>query len=109
MAAVSPTISPSAPFIHVSAGAQYTCESGNLCTAVWDPVVTKWKVFKLYNCNRYSLSNWLDGGDGTYRNTQTGNPTSYFYNQSGGVITSFKPFSGQRYQNWAPVWSIRNC
>ncbi|WP_369266459.1 hypothetical protein [Streptomyces harbinensis] len=108
VAAVAPTISPGASFEHVATGQRYTCAAGNLCTEVWDPTVNKWKVYKLYTCNRYYLSNWLNTG--YYVNNQTGNPTSYFYGRYGDVIKPFKPHFGAKYsQNWNPVWSIRNC
>lgn len=108
VAAVAPTISPGAQFEHVLPNGTYSCAEGNLCTGVWNPTNGHWKVYKLYTCNRYYLSNWLNTG--FYMNNQTGNPTSYFYDQSGNVIKSFKPNYGVQYlQNWNPVWSIRNC
>ncbi|MEV6962141.1 hypothetical protein AB0M97_23720 [Streptomyces sp. NPDC051207] len=106
LAAASPTVSPAANYIHRATGESYTCASGNLCTEVWDPTVSKWKIFFLYHCNRYSLANWLGGG--YYHNFQTGGATAYFYDSSGRVITTSKAvMSG--YQDWNPVWSIRNC
>ncbi|MFH8474699.1 hypothetical protein [Streptomyces sp. NPDC018000] len=107
LAAVSPSVSPSARSEHVAPGGTFTCNSGELCAAVWDPTTANWEIFHFYTCNRYYLSNW--GGTGYYWDYQTGNPTSTFYDQSGNVIKTFKPFSGMRDQNWNPVWSIRNC
>ncbi|MFD6970052.1 hypothetical protein [Streptomyces sp. NPDC059949] len=106
-AAASPGISPAVTTSHVAPGGSYTCSSGNLCTLVWDPTTSDWKVFYLYNCNRYSVSNW--NGNGAYWNNQTGNPTSYFYNQGGGVVKSIQPGGGQLGQDWSPIWSVRNC
>ncbi|MER5360600.1 hypothetical protein [Streptomyces sp. NPDC002785] len=107
LAAVSPSVSPSATSQHVAPGGTFYCDSGNLCAAVWDPTTANWEIFHLYDCNRYYLSNW--GNTGYYWNLQTGNPTSTFYGQSGNVIKTFKPFSERRQQDWNPVWSIRNC
>ncbi|MFG2988645.1 hypothetical protein ACGFZK_04945 [Streptomyces sp. NPDC048257] len=106
-AAASPGISPAVSTGHVAPGGSYTCSSGNLCTLVWDPTTSDWKVFYLYNCNRYSVYNW--NGNGAYWDNQTGNPTSYLYNQGGGVLKSFQPGGGQLGQDWTPVYSIRNC
>ncbi|WP_245640961.1 hypothetical protein [Streptomyces megasporus] len=104
--AASPGISPYARSVHVPPNSDFTCGSGNLCTMVWDPTVSKWEIFYLYTCDRYSLSNWL--GTGKYFDNQTGNPTSYFYDRNGKVLKSFRPpASGS--QDWGPVWSIRNC
>ncbi|MFF9350945.1 hypothetical protein [Streptomyces sp. NPDC014734] len=105
--ATSPSVSPSAPSQHLPPNTAFTCHSGALCTAAWDPTTGSWEVFSLTICARYSLSYW--GGAGNYWDHQTGTPTSFFYGQSGNTITSFKPFSGRRDQNWDSVWSIRNC
>ncbi|GAA4064981.1 hypothetical protein GCM10022233_44360 [Streptomyces shaanxiensis] len=108
IAAVSPGISPAANFIHVAAGGTFDCTSGSLCAAVWDPTTSDWKIYYLYTCARYSLSNW--NGTGYYFDEQTGGVTSYFYGQSGNVLRSFKPDGGIRHEvDWTPVWSIRNC
>lgn len=106
-AAVSPSISPSVRTAYVSPTGQYSCSSGNLCTLAWDPTKSNWKIFYLYQCNRYSLSNWLAGG--YYFDNQVGGVTSYFYDQSGNILKSFTPDNNQHEQNWTPVWSIRNC
>ncbi|MFD4860952.1 hypothetical protein [Streptomyces atratus] len=107
LAATTPAVSPSATYRHMQPGSSFRCSSGALCTGVWDPTTSDWKVFFLTICARYSLSYW--GGTGFYANNQTGSPTSTFYDSSGNAIKSFKPFSGLRYQDWNPVWSIRNC
>ncbi|MFI6003255.1 hypothetical protein ACIA98_23050 [Streptomyces sp. NPDC051366] len=106
-AASSPGISPGVRTSHVPASGSYGCDSGNLCTLVWDPTTSDWKIFYLYNCNRYSVYNW--NGNGWYFDNQTGNPTSYLYNQGGGIVKSFTPGGGQQGQDWTPVYSVRNC
>ncbi|ALC18949.1 hypothetical protein ACH46N_05580 [Streptomyces pristinaespiralis] len=105
-AAVSPTVSPAAHFIHRADGELFDCAPGNLCVEVWDPTVSKWKIFFLYHCNRYWLSDWH--GNGYYLNKQTGGVTSYFYGQGGDVRRAFTPPQVGT-QDWTPVWSIRNC
>ncbi|MEV7914858.1 hypothetical protein [Streptomyces griseus] len=108
-AAVAPTITttPSPSYQHVDPGGTFSCRAGNLCTAVWNPTNSKWKIYFLYTCKRYYLANWA--GTGPYWNKQTGTPTSTFYGQSGNAIKTFKPFPEKRQQDWSPVWSIRNC
>ncbi|MFE6845302.1 hypothetical protein [Streptomyces sp. NPDC057686] len=106
-AASSPGISPGVTTSHVAPSGSYTCNSGYLCTLVWDPTTSDWKMFHLYTCNRYSVYNW--DGNGWYFDNQTGNPTSYLYNQGGGVVKSFRPGGGQQGQDWTPIYSIRNC
>ena len=105
-AAVSPTISPATNWIHRAENEEFDCKAGNLCLEVWDPTVSKWKVFFLYTCNRYSLSNWLNSG--YYLNKQTGSVTSYFYGAQGQVLRAFSPPQVGT-QDWNPVWSVRNC
>ena len=105
--AASPGISPSVTTQHLPPNTPYTCSSGNLCTTVWDPTTSDYKVFFLYSCAKYSLSNW--NGTGNYFDNQTGGVTSYFYGQSGNVLKSFTPDSTTHAQDWGPVWSIRNC
>ncbi|MFF7475751.1 hypothetical protein [Streptomyces sp. NPDC008092] len=105
-AAVSPTISPSTTVSYRTDDETFTCASGNLCLEVWDPTVSKWKIFYLYNCNRYYLSNWY--GNGYYLNKQTGTVTSYLYDANGNVLRAFSPPQVGD-QDWNPVWSVRNC
>ncbi|MER6221938.1 hypothetical protein ACWCYL_15615 [Streptomyces sp. 900105755] len=105
-AAVSPTISPSTTVSYRTDDQTFTCGPGNLCLEVWDPTVSKWKIFYLYNCNRYYLSNWY--GNGYYLNKQTGSVTSYLYDANGNVLRAFSPPQVGD-QNWDPVWSVRNC
>ncbi|WP_416981299.1 hypothetical protein [Streptomyces sp. T028] len=108
IAAVSPGISPAVRTEHVASGGSFSCGDGNFCTAVWDPTTGDWKIFFLYECLRYSVSNWL--GEGAYYNQQTGNPTATFYGQSGNVLHTSQPDGGIGWDyNWDAVWSIRNC
>lgn len=106
-AAASPTTSPAVRTEHGPPGSTYVCDAGTLCTNVWDPTTNDWKTFFFYNCNRYYLSDW--NGEGDYVDDQTGNVRSYFYDQSGNVLTSFQPGGEPVPYNWDPVWSIRNC
>jgi hypothetical protein len=111
--AASPSISPSnsapgADFEHSYPPDTYECASGTLCTGVWDPNASQWKVFKLYYCRTYAVNNWL--GAGFYWNNQTGSPRSVFYDRNMNEIFSFYPGGGQlAYPNWGPVWYVKNC
>lgn len=106
-AAASPRVSPGAPATHVPPGGSYSCAGGNLCTFVWDPTTSDWKMFHLDACNRYYVYDW--NGNGYYVDNQTGNVTSSLYNQGGGVVKSFQPGGGLTSQDWTPIWSVRNC
>lgn len=106
-AAAAPRISPSVPTKHVAPGGRYTCGKGRLCTAVWDPTTSNWKVFNLYKCHKYALAHW--SGKGYYNDNQTGNVRSHFYGRNGKNLKSFTPGGGQKSVDWTPVWSIRNC
>lgn len=103
----SPQTSPAASYVYTPAGGSVTCQPGNLCTAVYDPTKGEYKVFFLSICARYALSYW--NGTGVFTDNQTGGVRSYFYNSSGGIITSFVPVIVNRTYDWTPVWSIRNC
>ncbi|WP_330294308.1 hypothetical protein [Streptomyces sp. NBC_00503] len=107
VAAASPGISPSAPSGHVPPSGTYGCSSGNLCTLVWDPTTSDWKIFYLNACRLYSVSNW--NGNGWYLDNQTGGVWSYFYGSGGGQLTKFQPTGTQTGYDWTPVYSIRNC
>ncbi len=105
--ATSPGISPSTDFEHKNSGETYTCNVGTLCAIAWDPVYGKWKVFKLYYCNTYSLSYW--NGGGFYWNNQTSGTTGHVYGSSGQVIKDMYTNEGQQSYNWDPAWKIKNC
>lgn len=107
VAAASPGISPWAASGHVSPSGSYGCAGGNLCTLVWDPTTSDWKIFYLNACHRYSVSNW--DGNGFYFDAQTGGVTSYLYGSNGGELSHFQPGGGQVSVNWSPVYSIKNC
>ncbi|ANS65932.1 hypothetical protein SLINC_3708 [Streptomyces lincolnensis] len=105
--AVAPTISPAADSRLVPAGSHITCDTGNFCAGVWDPTVNQWRVFFLYHCNRYHLSNWQ--GTGEVVNSQTDNAQATTYGQNGNVIQTFPVSTDAPDVDWDPVWSIRNC
>ena len=106
-AAVPPTVSPAADFFYYP-GPGYTCPEGNFCARVWDPTAGTYRVYKLYRCATYSLSNWL--GVGGYANRQTGDrATATFYGQNGQVLKNVPVGGSIQDQDWGPVWKIRNC
>ncbi|MEU2287123.1 hypothetical protein ABZ614_35320 [Streptomyces sp. NPDC013178] len=106
VAAASPTISPSANYVHATSGNPVDCDEGYLCPAVWDPSAGAYKVFFLYYCNRYSLSNW--NGRGQVVNNQIG-AAAFFYGQNGEVLDAVLPDRVAYDYDWTPVWHIRNC
>ncbi|MFF7543942.1 hypothetical protein ACFZCU_09925 [Streptomyces canus] len=93
--------------LHVAARESITCESGNLCTATYDPTRGDYVVYYFYYCDTYTLSNWV--GTGSYRNSQTGGVTARFYGKDGGTVTSVGPGGSSNSYNWSPIWSLKNC
>jgi hypothetical protein len=110
-AAVSPTITPAARRTYVvDFGESHSCPAGNLCLSVLDPTIGKFKIFELYDCNRYNLHDFHENG--FWSNRQTGSVRSYFYGQNGNVLATFSstdPMPRDGSQDWDPVWSVRNC
>jgi hypothetical protein len=90
---------------YVAAGGTYICNSGYFCAGAWDGI--RWKVFHLYTCRLYTLSNWT--GSGFYLNNQTGGVVARFYNNTGAQIGTAAADGVQRTRNWDPVAYIRNC
>lgn len=111
--AVSPWVSPSVSTTHVTDPLAFSCPSGDLCPAVWDPTTNSWKVFYLFRCARYTVHEWYDYG--TVVNNQTGNPapTGYFYGSGGTSDVEFTvpPTGPNTYwiEYFTPVYSVRNC
>jgi len=108
--ATAPSISPSTAFEDVLPGGTYTCTPGNFCAGVWNPTNGKWRVFKLFNCARYAVFNWI--GTGFYWDNQTGRPQSNVFGSNGAVLNppgNIFPGNTQPSINWTPVFSIRNC
>lgn len=111
-----PTISPSVAVSYADPGGQYTCEYATLCAWAWDTSRDKWKIFHLYNCHKYALSNWTSQHVTGFNNNQTTGTVARFYGQNGS--TQVEPASTAyelRHENrggfggWGPVWYIKNC
>jgi hypothetical protein len=109
-----PTISPTVTVSYANPGGEYTCEYATLCAWAWDTSRDKWKIFHLYNCHKYALSNWV--GSGGFNNNQTRGTVARFYGQNGStqvVPASTAPDIRSVYRGnfdgWNPVWFIRNC
>ncbi len=108
VSAATPTISPAARQVRfVAPGQFYNCDQGNLCVTVWDPTVGLFKIFDLYQCRTYTLSNWF--GAGLYWNAQTGGAVARFYDGSWRVVVSAPVSVVDKEINWDPLWYIRNC
>ncbi|MEE6263065.1 hypothetical protein [Plantactinospora sonchi] len=109
--AASPGISPAAERVtHVGRYdfADYPCPLGRACLAVWDDTVGQWKVFHLYRCGAYTLSNWYDLG--AMKNNQTGSAAVRTYGSGGGPIRTYPPNGNTIYEvDWYPVWTVRPC
>jgi hypothetical protein len=107
--AVSPTISPQAESVgYVVDPWNYYCATGRACLAVWDPTTSGWyKVFDLYNCGEYRLSNWY--GWGTMRNRQTGGVSVLLYGQYHDLKGIYPVSIGTYQVDWTPIWYVRPC
>jgi len=106
--ATVPSISPPTDFEDVLPGQPYTCRRGTFCAGV--PNNGKFRVFKLFTCRLYHVSDWL--GAGFYLDNQTGNPQSNVFGSNGAVLNppgNIFPGGGQQFIDWTPVFSIRNC
>jgi len=64
-------------------------------------------VFWFDACATYSLSNW-EGGGPYYNNQTGGKAVASFYRQNGTVLDNVYP-GEDGWQDWSPVWKIRNC
>lgn len=104
-----PTISPSVAVSYANPGQQYGCEYGTMCAWAWDTSQNKWKIFHLYNCRTYALSNWV--GDGGWDNNQTTGTVARFYGSNGSseVLPASTAFERRHPISWNPVYYIRNC
>ncbi|GAA4692869.1 hypothetical protein APR04_002167 [Promicromonospora umidemergens] len=109
-----PTISPTVAVSYANPGGEYTCEYATLCAWAWDTSHDKWKIFHLYNCHKYALSNWI--GNGGFNNNQTRGTVARFYGQNGSTqvapaSTAYEIRSVNRgdFGGWSPVWFVRNC
>src|ERR1041384_767386 len=100
-AATAPSISPATEIEDAVPGGTYSCASGNFCAIVWNPTIGKWRVFKMFNCARYSVFNWIGGG--FYFDNQTGNPATMVFGQNGAQLNppgNIFPGGGQQSIDW---------
>lgn len=119
----SPMTAPTTPgTVWFRPGQSMLCYQDNLCIAVWDPnylyvdgqggaQLGAWKVFYMYVCHDYALSNWY--GNGYYWDLQRppgrNGVKSYFKNQYGNVLKTITPDMDLHTYNWTPIWTIQNC
>ena len=65
------------------------------------------KVFRLYYCQTYALSNW--NGIGSYWNNQTGSATPKLLRQDGSVARTGAVQELSTSYNFAPIWYVKPC
>jgi hypothetical protein len=111
-----PTINPTVAVTYANPGGQYNCEYGTMCAWSWDTSRNQWKIFHLYNCHKYALSNWTSEADAGFVNNQTAGTVARFYGQNGSteVVPASTAFDDRsvydgNFGGWDPVWFIRNC
>lgn len=107
VSAVSPTIWPPAERVRYWSSDSRTCPYKRLCVDVWDPTRNDYKIFDLYACGPYRLSNWL--GFGNFENNQTAGTVGRFLDRNGHEVHNTGPAWGWGGVNWDPVWSIKAC
>jgi hypothetical protein len=111
-----PTINPTVAVTYANPGGQYNCEYGTFCAWSWDTSRDQWKIFHLYNCHQYALSNWTSEADAGFTNNQTAGTIARFYGQNGSteVVPASTAYDDRsvfdgNFGGWDPVWFIRNC
>lgn len=109
-----PTINPTVAVSYADPGGEYNCEYGTMCAWAWDTSQNKWKIFHLYNCRAYALSNWM--GNGGFNNNQTTGTVARFYGQNGSTqvvppstAPDVRSVNRGNFPGWDPVWFVRNC
>lgn len=110
VAAESPTISPgpARPPRYTSSSTEYDCPREFACFAVYDPMHRAYKVFDLWACGTYALSNWLRFG--SLRNSQILNAHVVLLDANRRPIGQPYPPDGlAKVVNWDPVYWIRPC
>jgi hypothetical protein len=81
------------------------CPVGNHC--VWTRPSWQGKVFRLYFCRTYALSQW--NGNGSDFNNQTGGAVALYLDQARRVLSRQSPGSSHTSVDFRPVWYIKNC
>jgi hypothetical protein len=86
----------------------YNCPSGRACLAVWNQAGSNWRVFDMYACRTYYLSNAYTGA---IKNKQTGGALVSMYGASGNFLYAFGTDTEPepRSVNLEPVYSVRPC
>lgn len=107
VAAVAPTIWPPAERVRYWNAGSRDCPYKRLCVDVWDPTRNDYKIFDLYACGPYRLSNWY--GFGNFTNNQTAGTVGRFLGRDGGEVHNTGPAWSWGGVNWDPVWSIKAC
>ena len=85
------------------------CDVGNFCIYT-GPNYTG-KVFQLYHCRSYSLSNW--NGIGSWFNNNSGGAHAYILDRKGNTLVDSGPNIGQNFYddsyNFKPAWFVKAC
>ncbi|TDD58197.1 hypothetical protein E1263_20420 [Kribbella antibiotica] len=96
-------------FVARNAFGDYNCRSGRACLAVWNEPGGNWRVFDMYACTTYRLSEAY--GQGGLKNNQTGGALVSMYGASGNHLYSFGT-AGQvphEVRDLSPVFTVRPC
>jgi hypothetical protein len=105
--AVTPTMWPPAERVRYWSSDSRDCPYKRLCVDVWDPTRNDYKIFDLYACGPYRLSNWY--GHGTFTNNQTPGTVGRFLDRNGFEVHNTGPAWSWGGVGWDPVWSIKAC
>jgi hypothetical protein len=83
------------------------CEAGNFCLYT-GPMFTG-RLYKLYHCKAYSLSNW--NGVGSWINNNTGGAHAIIQDRNHGTLVDTDPSSNwyNADYNFNPAWYVKAC
>lgn len=104
-AVAGPTDNENASVAGVASVAAGACPSGYLC--LYTRTGLTGRMFKLFHCQFYALSNW--NGRGSVRNNQTGGVAAYLYGQDKHGTTSLIPAGSHFDQDFRPAWYAKPC
>ena len=87
-------------------GSQVDCPFAHFCIYTHSFATSNSKVFSLYRCREYSLSNWLD--QGFVWNNNSGGAPGWLRNRNHGNLRTFAAGEADWY-NFFPVWYVKAC
>jgi hypothetical protein len=89
-------------------GSQVDCPSAHFCIYTHSFATANSRVFSLYHCREYALSNWLD--QGFVWNNNTGGAPGYLRGSNHATLPGGTFSAGEAdWYNFYPVWYVKAC